>query len=201
MNEYSIEIFLRAHESQRKFDYFICSVAGALFAYIAQTYAPQKLDSLFSYLQTFSLPILAISFWAGIRRIQTANKLTYIDYALSEARENISHITEQLRGDFTQYTNNTTGERVTRESLELKRQNRLKDVSEYGKQSLNEMPRSRRLGRAQLFFLLLGFGLIFSARALQPYQSDFSRRMNATDQTTNRPAQTPVEIQSSKPPK
>jgi hypothetical protein len=38
------DLFSKSHDSNEKFDYFMCSVAGALFAYLGQTFTPEKLS-------------------------------------------------------------------------------------------------------------------------------------------------------------
>ena len=42
-----LELFRKGHESADKFDYFICTVAGAIFAYDAEHYLPRRLDFSF----------------------------------------------------------------------------------------------------------------------------------------------------------
>src|ERR1035437_1606045 len=73
MNEISKAIYEREHTSVEKFDYFVCSVAGALFAYIGQTYTPHKLDSLHSVLMPLALLYLTLCFGFGFKRIQLSN--------------------------------------------------------------------------------------------------------------------------------
>ena len=38
------DLFSKQHASNEKLDYFMCTVAGALFAYIGQTFSPEKVS-------------------------------------------------------------------------------------------------------------------------------------------------------------
>jgi hypothetical protein len=51
-------------------------LAGALFAYIGQTYTPHKLDDWYYWLMPLALICLTICFLCGWRRLQLANKAT-----------------------------------------------------------------------------------------------------------------------------
>ena len=198
MTDESKLLFERGHQSIEKFNYFLCTVAGALFAYIAQTYTPQKLDNFFSVLQTISLLLLAVSFCCGIIRIQTANMITRLDYEYLEACKIIANLDENLKSGLAHFKNNTTGETVTRESLQSRRDSLVKEMLEKNGHIPNKKSLARHLGTAQLYLLLAGFLIIFVAKVFQPYQPDYSARLNAIDQTTNRPAQSRVETQASK---
>ena len=70
MSERSIEVYFKADESSEKFDYFVCSVAGALFAYIGRDYVPRKLGLGIPLIEPLSLVFLVASFYCGIKRIE-----------------------------------------------------------------------------------------------------------------------------------
>jgi hypothetical protein len=183
---------------QVKFDYFLCGVAGALFAYIAQTYTPQKLDNAFSILQFASLLTLALSFYFGVKRIQTANMVTRLNYNEWKAGDAAEKITKALQ-DAVTFQNDLTGDVASRKTLESERAVHLKEVSECKFHAEKESQKARRFGAMQLYFLLGGFLIILSAKVFQPYEMDFSRHSAAITQTTNTPAQSPVGIQTNKP--
>jgi hypothetical protein len=191
-------LFDRTHKALEKFDYYLCTVAGALFAYIVQTSPPQRLDNFFSIFQTVSLLLLAASFCCGIKRIQTANLVTRLDYEYLEAREISEKMTAALRAGVSHYENDTTGEVVPRESIESKRKDLVRDMTEKNSHVPTRKKWARRLGMAQFYFLLVGFLIILLAKVLQPYQSDFSRQPSATTLTTNTPTQSPLETQAGK---
>jgi hypothetical protein len=194
-------LFERTHKALEKFDYYLCTVAGALFAYIVQTSTSHRLDNFFSIFQTVSLLLLAASFCCGIKRIQTANMVTRLDYEYLEAREILEKMTAALRAGVSHYENDTTGEVVPRELIESKRKDLVSDMAEKNSHVPTRKKWARRLGMAQFYFLLFGFLIILLAKVLQPYQSDFRLHSNATILTTNTPAQAPLEIQASKPAK
>ena len=201
MNDESTALFHRAHESLLKYDYYLCTVAGALCAYIAQTYTPQRLDSVFSILQTTSLMFLAASFWVGVKRIQITNMFIRLDYEYLEMRSAIEDYDESLEKGFPSYTNTTTGESITREELKLKRNALVGQLAQRNAQTPAEKLKARHLGMAQMYLLLTGFSIIVIAKVWQPYQSDFSHHPTATALTTNTPAQSLLETQANKPSK
>jgi len=58
-------------DSAQRFDYFITGLIGAVVAFIAQAYAPDKIGLNPSTLETLSLVILFASFWFGFKRIES----------------------------------------------------------------------------------------------------------------------------------
>lgn len=195
--ESTIAAFERSSKAQIKFDYFMCGVAGALFAYIAQTYAPQKLDNCFSILQTASLLMLAISFYCGIKRIQTTNAVLRLNYKTFNANDVAENITGCLKDEKALVaTHAATGKPTTRQELEGQRANLLQLIDNYKKEVLVLQKKGNRLGWIQVNFLFFGFLLILVAKISQPYQSDFSPRPNATNRTMNTPVQSLAGNQS-----
>lgn len=182
-------LFNRARDSETKFDYFICSVAGALFAYTVQTYAPQKLDGVLQFIQIFPFLILAASFYFGIRRIQRANRVERLNFKLHFADETIRNITQCFKKNegFDKFINETTGKPETVQSLEIKRDALFSDVSCYEQQIAADRVAADRFGRWQLSFLFVGFVTIFFAKILQPYQPDSHHCAIETNQITNKP--------------
>jgi hypothetical protein len=187
MGDRSTGIYGMAHAATEKFDYFICSVTGALFAYIAQTYQPQKIDNIFSILQTLSLLILFVSFFSGIRRIQLVNLNTRINHAMLQASEKAGKITTALI-DYRpadSFHNQASGERTNREDLERKRADYIKEANKMEANLPVIQSKAVRCGRVRDVFLLLGFVTIFSSKILQPYQLDPSHRSHATAPANN----------------
>ena len=198
MSEKADEVFGLSHKSSEKFDYFLCSVSGALFAYIAQTFTPQRLDNPFSALQTASLLFLAISFYAGIRRIQYRNAMIRENHVMLANAEHASKLTELLSNPGDSFRNKRTGKNEDRQTVQNQHQVYV-DASNRAAATLQFVrTRAKRHGKAQVVFLLVGFLTIFSAKVLQPYQLDFLRHTNAIDQTTNRPAQSIADTQASR---
>jgi hypothetical protein len=190
-------VYSKSHDAKLKFDYFICSVAGALFAYIAQTYIPQKLDSAFSIIQTIALLFLALSFYFGIRRIQYSSLSTELNFTLLQAEKGAANITETLK-KFTEYHHKITGKSLSRESLELSRTDFLAQSEDCRNRLQGSKSRARHFGRFQVYFLLAGFVIIFVSKVLQPYQLGFHHQ-NATGQITNKSEPSPLRSQTNKP--
>ena len=65
-------MFGKAMESDEKFDYFVCGVASALFAYLGQHYAPRRLEFGIASLEPLSLFALMLSFFAGTLKIYSS---------------------------------------------------------------------------------------------------------------------------------
>src|ERR1017187_1350311 len=118
MSEKADEVFGLSHKSSEKFDYFLCSVSGALFAYIAQTFTPQRLDNPFSALQTASLLFLAISFYAGIRRIQYRNAMIRENHVMLANAEHAAKLTELLSNPGDSFRNKRTGKNEDRQTVQ-----------------------------------------------------------------------------------
>lgn len=75
MGRPSGDLFAKGYDATVQLDYFICTVAGGLFAYIGQAYSPHKLDNFFAFIEPAALALLAMSFWKGLER---AKKQIYI---------------------------------------------------------------------------------------------------------------------------
>jgi hypothetical protein len=77
------ELYSKSRDSLEKFDYFICSVAGAIFAYVAQHYTPKVLAIDAATLEPVSLVLLAASFFCGIKRIELSGTIHNMDRYLT----------------------------------------------------------------------------------------------------------------------
>jgi hypothetical protein len=206
MNERSIEVYGTMHGASVKFDYFICSVSGALFAYIAQTYSPHKIEVGFSILEPISLLLLAVSFFAGLKRIETANTITRLNHNMLESDEKAGEIAKTLASRDLKphhtFVNVVGGESIDVSTL----QNLRLQYMEASKKSKSAIAKQNKLAvryyKIRDIFLLLGFLTIFSAKVLQPYQHDNSTSLFATPSVSNPPAQlaTSLEHQTNKPP-
>lgn len=97
MSDKSFDLFSKEHAASEKFDYFICSVAGALFAYIAQNYQPHKLDSWYHCLMPAALLSLTLSFLFGAWLIKKGIEITKINKECVAAIERNVAIQNNLR--------------------------------------------------------------------------------------------------------
>ena len=78
------ELYSKGKDAADKFDYFICTVSGAIFAYIVQHYSPKVLAFDAATLEPVSLVLLAFSFYFGIKRIELGAMIIHIDRDLTQ---------------------------------------------------------------------------------------------------------------------
>jgi len=78
------ELYSKGKDAADKFDYFVCTVAGAIFAYIVQHYTPKVLAWDAATLEPVSLVLLAFSFYFGIKRIELGATIIHIDKDLTQ---------------------------------------------------------------------------------------------------------------------
>ena len=95
-DERSIEAFAAQQKATETFDYFVCGVAGAIFAYIVKDYSPQKLAWDWSLLTPAALMLLAFSFFAGLKRIEATAGCARINAVQLDASERATHLTTIL---------------------------------------------------------------------------------------------------------
>jgi hypothetical protein len=191
MSDRSSDIYGMAHASIEKFDYFICGVTGALFAYLSQTYQPHKIEDAFSILQISSLLLLAVSFYAGIKRIQFFILMTRINHEFLSASEAAGKITTSLfeYPGANVFHNQGSGELKKPDDLERKREDDLRRAKELEASFPLVRRKAIRYGRVRETFLLLGFLTILVSKVAQPYQRDFPPPSRAIPPATNAPTQ------------
>lgn len=170
MSTRSVEMFGKSHEAGEKFDYFICGVSGALFAYIGQTYIPHKIDLSPSLLEPVSLIFLAVSFFSGLKRIETVNVCSRINHKILECSERAGNLTAQLAsGAPGPFYNQDGGQIWSHSDLESHRLQNLKAVQDMDANLPKLRKRGLYLYKMRDNFLLLGFLAIFLSKVLQPY--------------------------------
>jgi hypothetical protein len=79
----ALELYKKGKDAADKFDYFVCTVSGAIFAYIAQHYTPKVLAIDAATLEPVSLLLLAGSFFCGLKRIELGATIIHIDRDLT----------------------------------------------------------------------------------------------------------------------
>jgi hypothetical protein len=178
-------MFGKSHEGAVKFDYFICTVSGALFAYIGQTYTPHRVDFSSSILEPLSLVFLALSFFLGLKRIEAFNISSKVNYAILEASETAGQIADQLLSEEGEsFHNPQTGEVLGRIAMDNLRVARLEEARRMKAKLLLLDKKAFHFYNWRDRFLLLGFLAIFLSKVLQPYQTDRpSQKATPTTQT------------------
>jgi hypothetical protein len=194
MSTRSIKMFKRSHEGGTKSDYFICSISGALFVYISQTYTPHKIAFSISVLDPISLVFLILSFFAGLKRIETVNCGARLNHRILDAAEKAGNITEQLASNTPgPFYNQEGGEISSRSDLEALRSQYLKTISDIKALLPGVDRKGARFYKARDFFLLLGFVSIFLSKVLQPYESNpFLHQTIRMNQSIAPPVNVPV---------
>ena len=92
----TLSIYKKAIEAADKFDYFVCTVAGAIFAYSAQHYSPRRLDFDWPLLEPISLLLLALAFYFGLKRIEASRTVTQINHGLVDSEDKAKQLAEWL---------------------------------------------------------------------------------------------------------
>jgi hypothetical protein len=92
------DFLFKAHrESSEKFDYFVCGVSGALFAYLGQKFDGTTPILAFSF-ELAALGALATSFYYGLKRIELSITCLGGNYRQAEAAEAKKSIIGTLNG-------------------------------------------------------------------------------------------------------
>jgi hypothetical protein len=174
MNEISKAIYTRESTSVEKFDYFVCSVAGALFAYVGQTYTPHKLDTSFSMLMPVALAYLTLCFFFAFRRIQLANIGIKLNKDVIKENQDCIHITEQLNAHAAskvpvKIIDSATGKDTTPKLLSERRDKKLAKMKEMEKLARRKIKWANSFEYFRDICLLLAFLMIIAAKILQPY--------------------------------
>lgn len=162
-----LAIFSAYQEAEEKFDYFVCSVAGALFAYAGQNYVPVKLAWSPVLFEPLALLFLIGSFFAGARRIELRTRVKMANYAALDAEEKAEACEEGLKSGAPFFQHGA--ETVSRDDLHRRR------IEMLGKAAGCHEAMKKMSDKTQFWFwvrngLLYG-GLItlLAARVLKPY--------------------------------
>jgi|GEM_PF-1034553 len=178
MHEISKAIYDRGNtDSVEKFDYFVCSVAGALFAYVGQNYTPHKFDSTYSTLMPLALVYLILSFVFVCRRIYLANIGKKLNKEFVKEHEDCKHLTETTIDAYNASAtpvaprDKISGKVVTIEFLAERRDKKLAFKSELERKSRLKFKWANYHEHFRDVSLILGFILILAAKVFQPYLS------------------------------
>ena len=173
MSERSVQAFDAQHKAAHQFDYFVCGVAGAIFAYIVKDYSPHKLAFDLSILTPAALVCLAGSFFAGLKRIESTIAAMRFNAAQLNLSEKAGHLTEVIMksGWPSEFYDKQTGEVGTTEQLPSRR-DAFREGSKKAKTHVE-----RNAEKAKTYYnlrnrlLILGFIAILAAKVAQPYST------------------------------
>jgi hypothetical protein len=171
MSTRSIEVHKMVQESREKFDYFVCGIAGALFAYLGQNYVPRKLEIGVSVLEPLALLFLVAAFLVGMKLIETANILKRVNFRMLDAAEKAGNLASALNSGSGPYYDQEGGDVYDREKALTKRQGCLKarDAAQADLEPINQ--KVVKLYKWRNACLCIGFCVVFAAKLLQPYSS------------------------------
>lgn len=162
-------VFASAREAQQKFDYFVTGVAGALFAYIAQTYTPKKIAFTPAALEPLGLICLALAFYFGMRRIEKTMIVMRLNHEMLDFQEKAGNMTQALAQASGPGFNLHTGEFVQFHELSARREEYMRKAQwAQSEAELASSAAERHYSRRNLF-LFAGFVAIFLAKLLLPY--------------------------------
>ncbi len=79
-----------------KFDYFMCALIGAVFAYIAESYRPHELTFGPTLLEPTAVVLLAIALFCGVKRLERVVVTLMVNHTLLDDAETRAKLVEAL---------------------------------------------------------------------------------------------------------
>jgi hypothetical protein len=157
--------------AQDKFEYFLCGVAGALFAYIGQHYAPHKLGLNAPTVELLSLGLLGASFVAGVLRIERIVLTQRINHVMLDAAEKAGHFTKALAtcNPNAPFYDAQCGDVYTAASLEKMRKEEIARRDEAQKNIQVIKQKGLQLYKWRNWLLYAGFATMLLAKLLSAY--------------------------------
>ena len=169
MNEKSFELYSKERASGEKFDYYICSAAGALFAYIGQTYTPHTVDSWYYYLTPVALMALTLCFTVGLWTINISKHITTLNKEVVLLLEESTQILELLQKSDCQVFDSPKQKQATRAELIAKVKTNRISMDEMRADAMEKIQWADWLNVLRNLSLIVGFILILTSKVLQPY--------------------------------
>lgn len=165
----SLVVFRAGQEAAQKFDYFMAGLTGAIIAYIAQAYTPKKLAFDHHSLEPLGLVLLALSFYFGLKRIESTITATRMNFQSLHESESAGAYTKAIaEGRSPLAYNPSTGE-IVGDDLHGRRDRHMKRSERASELHEEVATKASRYYKLRNWFLLAGFAAIFSAKILSPY--------------------------------
>jgi hypothetical protein len=174
----SLEIYKKGQDAADKFDYFVCGVAGAVFAYDAEHYVPRRLDFSFHSLESVSLLLLPLAFVCGVQKLRYSVRGTHINHGLNDSEEKSLKLALELEDD-KKAKEPKYGEASRQMMIQDIRKHRA-NVDILAAQLSKVDSVGRRWYIARDILLVSGFVAIYLSKVLQPYGADSSPHATAT---------------------
>ena len=170
MSDRGFQLFEKEHAAGEAFDTFITSAAGALFAYIGQTYTPHKFDSWYAFVLPAALIFLTFCFYFGCKVLLGNKEVTRLNKEAVMAHEQCENITTQLN----KFPHNPSfpsslGQEVSRADMEQGIKILNKKMDDKKSAALATMADVEFKIKCRNICLVFGFILILVAKITQPY--------------------------------
>jgi hypothetical protein len=169
MNEKSFDLHSKEHASGEKFDYYVCSAAGALFAYIGQTYTPHTFDSWYYFLTPIALFALTVCFGIGLWAISISKIVIMLNKEVLLLLEESTQILELLGNSNAEVFDSPKQKRATRTELVAKVEVNRVSANELREDAIKEIRKADIFNSIRNLSLGVGFLLILASKILQPY--------------------------------
>jgi hypothetical protein len=176
MHEISKAIYERGNtNSLETYNYFICGVASALFAYEGQHYTPHKLNSLSAYLTPACLVFLMLSFACGCRQIYLGIIGKKLNKEYVKEHEDCIHLTERIKQfeaseNRAAITDKATGKVVSVEILKERRDSKVALKNKIEKKARSKFKWANRFEHFRDVCLIFGFALIITSKIMEAYK-------------------------------
>lgn len=165
----SMVVFQNLSAERQKFDYFITGLTGTLFAYIVQTYTPQKLSLAASSAEPIALILLMLSFFFGLKRIEIAMVAMRLNHKSLDAAEKAGELTQAIIDGGATGFNTETGELLNVTDLHKRRTFYMKKAKEVEDKTESVLNKALKYYNCRNFFLVAGFLVILAGKLIQPY--------------------------------
>lgn len=173
-NERSFEVFGMHQKSTEAFDYFVCGVSGAIFAYIVKDYSPQKLALDASILFPIALLLLGASFFTGLKMIEAALRCMRFEVLRLAALEKVETFAKAMLPGANRPFDTKTLAIHTPDSCSTAHEFHLAESQVAEKLLKKSIARVNLYQQLRDFFLVLGFATILCAKIAQPYAREVS---------------------------
>src|ERR1043165_5147916 len=175
----SDDLYKLIQDSSEKFEYFVPTVAGALFAFVGQHYEPRKFAFDASLFEPATLLLLGLSFYFGLSRFENVLLVKKINYKILTLTEDLRVYVQALIAmrEGKESCDMITGEIATREAMEKKHAGKTAAIEKYEADGEKLQKKGVTLYKWRNRFLLLGMLSLFASKIIPPY---FPTKQSAT---------------------
>ncbi len=169
MSDRSIVAYEGFREGASNFDYFMCGLIGAVFAYLAESYEPARFSFSTSALESVSVVLLGASLFCGIKRLERVNQVMLLNHKLLDAAESREKYTTALNDGEFPLRRSGSNEPLSREDCHSHVE-RLRQAEISGRENIAKHKRAAGryyAGRQYCFFI--GLGALVAYKILTPY--------------------------------